>query len=405
MKLHHGEANVASKIKSPAFMRDGVIKISWFHAGLDATEGPPKYTSPLKMNASVHESHLKLAMATSVDSMSDGDALVMLSGKSKLVAKAMRQELATFKPKLFDMEPDESDDLKRLRTTRSKTGSIDLRETYFEARKREVGVKSQPRPFMPRNTAFVTMRPIPLLGTGAMAKAPKHDRECALRGVTGDDRFRGKVQTGGAEQAEEDCDEDAEMEECSEADANGNVLFFYMDLHPNICAQLVWECGSNVLLDFSLGAGMMVKTALLKNLKCLFVALTKDHMLLLDQVITTFVRGHMEAGTARFLGVDGEDRLKNTMPAKLLLWGKRYGNTLASPVCQQRTSPNWEVELAALADGGGGCPTGEEDKDHGRNPPEASREARASDSAAAEVRGRCNACVAGCHPGGIWDLQ
>ena len=48
--------------------------------------------------------------------------------------------MITFKPKLYltelYMEPDESEALARLRATRSKAGTIDLRDSYIKAQKR-----------------------------------------------------------------------------------------------------------------------------------------------------------------------------------------------------------------------------------------------------------------------------
>ena len=94
----------------------------------------------------------------------------------------------------------------------------------------------------------------------------------------------------------------------------------------------------------------MMKVALIMGFKVLAVALNREHAQMLTKIITKFVREHIEAGSARFLGNDGENRLKNTMPAKLRRWQEK-SNSLEAPISLKRASPNWEVELNALAEG------------------------------------------------------
>ena len=243
------------------------------------------------------------------------------------------------------MEPDEAEAMARLQAGRSKAGTIDLREKYFKAQKRQVTPKSQTRRFLPGNTAFVTMRSIPILTTRAMPKIPSHERDLVFRGVIADDKFSKKS----GDDADEEADESGEEEKT--IDADGNVVFFHMELHPNVCAQLLWEDMGAILVDFSPGAGMMIKIALLMNFKVLTVALNREHVQVLTRIITKFVRENIQAGNQRFLGTEGENRLLNTMPAKLRLYHEKNENNVEAPIRVKRASPNWEVELNALAEG------------------------------------------------------
>ena len=148
------------------------------------------------MKASVCESHLKVASQTSVEAMADDDVLLMVSGKNKLVAKAMKHELGTFKPKRhvheLSMEPDESEAMSRLRPTRSKPGTIDLCDSYFKAHKKPVIGKSQSRRFLPGNTAFVTMRGLSRVvnetmysaGSSGMTNSPRSLATMRVRRLT-----------------------------------------------------------------------------------------------------------------------------------------------------------------------------------------------------------------------------
>ena len=232
------------------------------------------------------EKHLSTAIATSTAAMGEDDTAILVTGRNKLVGKAMQDELRSFKPKLYFlqlyMEPDEEDMLKKLKASKSRAGSIDLRETHYEVRKHRRPAKGNARRFVPGNTAFRTMRPIPLLDLGSMTKISRREKDRVFRGVQRDDKFAGrKGGDGDANSEPEKTEEDGEGEEGSEgeaapADDGDMVIFFHSELHPHVCAQFLWEYDAAVLVDYSPGAGMMLKTALVMGMKCLFVALNKD---------------------------------------------------------------------------------------------------------------------------------
>ena len=56
------------------------------------------------------------------------------------------------------------------------------------------------------------------------------------------------------------------------------------------------------------------------GVKVLAVTLNKEHAQTLTKIITKFMQEHIQAGSAHFLGNDGENRLKDTMLAKLRPW-------------------------------------------------------------------------------------
>ena len=82
--------------------------------------------------------------------------------------------------------------LKSLKASESWAGSIDLRETYYEVRKNRRPAKGKARRFVPGNTAFTTMRPIPLVDLGSMTKISRCEKDRVFRGVQGDDKFAGR---------------------------------------------------------------------------------------------------------------------------------------------------------------------------------------------------------------------
>eukprot|EP00959_Pyramimonas_sp_CCMP1952_P113820 2379740-Pyramimonas_sp.AAC.1 len=67
-----------------------------------------------------------------------------------------------------------------------------------------------------------------------------------------------------------------------------------------------------------------------------------------------FVKDHIEAGTQRFLGAEGEKRLKDAMPAKLRRWEEKSGKIAEDAAAAKKraaAAAGWETQLQATADG------------------------------------------------------
>ena len=131
-----------------------------------------------------------------------------------------------------------------------------------------------------------------------MTLVSPEDREAALRGVVGTDKFGAKAGKPEPEaQAHVSEDEEPQEERGSEEEEDprlaeekagtaGKVVFFWMELHQNLIAELIWESRARVLVDFTPGAGMALKTAMSLGVKCLGICHTPEH----NKVLTGLLR-------------------------------------------------------------------------------------------------------------------
>ena len=110
--------------------------------------------------------------------------------------------------------------------------------------------------------------------------SPK-ERDAALRGVVGSEKYGAKAtqEERGSEE-----EEDPRLAE-EKAGTAGKVVFFWMELHQNLIAELLWESRARVLVDFTPGAGMALKTALTLGVKSLAIGHTPEHVKLLTSLM------------------------------------------------------------------------------------------------------------------------
>lgn len=197
----------------------------------------------------------KQAMDLTVALMSENDTALFISGRNRMVYNYFKKEFTSLRPKLLVrelyMEPSEEAIMAKLRLERSRTGTIDVQDHYLAVTKMTAKNKRQrgeARRFTGGNTAFRCMSNLPLLEKEAMVKVPPEDRERCLRGVVGSDKFTPggpkSVRTAGDEESDEE-EEGEELEDSkkeTEQDASGNVILFYMELHPRAAVLTHSSC-------------------------------------------------------------------------------------------------------------------------------------------------------------------
>ena len=258
--LQLDEANILDKILAQPMMQDGAAKLLVWNAGTQATKDPPKYISPYRKKASADEANMKLCMNMAANLLGDADTAIFISGRNNLIYKDMRKEACSMKPRLgikeLLMEPDEEQVIAHIRLESNKAGSIDMKDGYIQMvknaklRKNQKGV---PRRFVPRNTAFKSMSHLPVLTKDAMTWVSQDERERVFRGVVASDKWTpGKKSKGVSASAtpaedpvadsddddrEEEADDQAAVEQASTPDSGGNVVFFWMELHPKAARQ------------------------------------------------------------------------------------------------------------------------------------------------------------------------
>ena len=99
-----------------------------------------------------------------------------------------------------------------------------------------------------------------------------------------------------------------------------------------VCAQLLWENGARVLVDFSPGAGMLSKTALSLGIKVVCVALNDAHKSCLYRLLQTYIRDNVEADVPGFVPADKASRIDEIKPKRLTVYEKQSGREGQPPL-------------------------------------------------------------------------
>lgn len=86
-----------------------------------------------------------------------------------------------------------------------------------------------------------------------------------------------------------------------------------------VCAQLLWESGAKVLVDFTPGAGMMCRAALLMKIKIICVCLNAAHQKVFKNLMLEWLTKQIVAGNA-IAPVEKEKLLAEAKPARLTQW-------------------------------------------------------------------------------------
>lgn len=83
---------------------------------------------------------------------------------------------------------------------------------------------------------------------------------------------------------------------------------------------MLWEAKARVLIDFSVGAGMMVKSALTQGIKVLGVCHNNAHCKTVRRIIREFIVESIKTGQHNFAPADKEARLQALKPARLVVY-------------------------------------------------------------------------------------
>ena len=248
LKLNYEEPHLFDKISTQPMIGEGSARLFMYNAGTDCTKDPPRYCSPYRMKAAADEDHLDFAVGCMAKLLSDADSGIFISGRNNLIMRDMKRQISALKPKVgvkeLEMEPDEAQFMAHIRIDSNKMGSIDTKDPYLHIVKSSRVWKSRrsvPRRFVPGNTAFKKMAPLPVLSKDAMTKIAHAEREQVFRTVLATDRWSPKGNKGATKvTVDDDVDEDEEEEECQDeaapavVDTACEVVFYWMELHPRV---------------------------------------------------------------------------------------------------------------------------------------------------------------------------
>lgn len=354
--LEWGAENLVEKVNQQPMMRDGAARLFMFNAGTDCTKDPPMHVSPWRMKGMADEEHLSTCIEVATKLLTDADTIMLISGRNSLIYKDMRKKILDLKPKLSSkelvMEPDEAQFMQHIRIDANAFGSIDLKDPYIQVVKTSKvwkTRKSMPRRFVPGNTAFKKMSSLPMLSKESLTSISFAEREQVFRGVTPTDKWSHAARAANKQQPDSSGSEDeetpADQSQAVAADASAKTVFFWMELHPKVCAQLLWETNARVLVDFTPGPGSLITAALAMQIKTVAIVHNLAHKKALMTICCNFIRAQIAANNMAFTPQDKNERMEALKPARLRAYegGKKRGNEDSSS-----TSP--AAKRAALAD-------------------------------------------------------
>jgi hypothetical protein len=132
------------------------------------------------------------------------------------------------------------------------------------------------------------------------------------------------------------------------APKDGKIVFYWMELHPSLCSQLLWENNTRVLVDFTPGAGMTLKAALTLGIKSIVVCNNSDHAKLLTTLMREWIKAQIGEKNRQITPPDYHDRLLAVKDPRL----KAYedGKKRPAPSAPKAQSPSKKRAATNLDD-------------------------------------------------------
>ncbi|CAK0856763.1 unnamed protein product [Prorocentrum cordatum] len=305
----------------------GASRLWFFNAGTDSTKDPNNKASAWRMKATPDEDHINQMVNIVASFINESDSAVIVSGRNKLFHRAAKKMVMQCKPKLavkeLEMLPDEGEVSQHLRVESSVVGTVDLTDQYLHIMKTKRAMDTKrglPRRFVPGNTAFRTMAGIPVVSKDSMVKVSYSDREAVFKHVCGSEKWTpGAKAAKGQDLSDDDDDEAPEDTAVDPLEAiNGGtatlVVLFWMELHL--------RAGARVLINFTPGAGHMIKAAFMLSVKSIVVRHNEAHVKVLSDVLRAHLLDEIQKSgpaSSRFLPADKDERLEKCKPERLKL--------------------------------------------------------------------------------------
>ena len=88
----------------------------------------------------------------------------------------------------------------------------------------------------------------------------------------------------------------------------------------------MWENNARVMVDYTCGAGMAARAALLMGVKCVLVAHNAFHASVVRRPMIEFISRCAKAKNRCVSPPDAESRLAAAKPARLVAWLSQKGN-------------------------------------------------------------------------------
>ena len=90
-----------------------------------------------------------------------------------------------------------------------------------------------------------------------------------------------------------------------------------------VSGELLWESNARVLVDFGVGAGMFVRSALLLGLKTIAFCFNQDHLRTVTKLLFDWIRMQLVGKNAGIMPSDYNARLEAVRDQRLVAWREK----------------------------------------------------------------------------------
>ena len=122
-----------------------------------------------------------------------------------------------------------------------------------------------------------------------------------------------------------------------------------------VCAQFLWEFSARVLVDFTPGAGQMMKAALMLSVKVFGICHNAAHVQVLRNILRSYIMSDIKGNQpSKFAPADKDELLKAAKPARLTLYEtqkKRGAEDAETPASKRAALASSAESMLAALDG------------------------------------------------------
>ena len=122
-----------------------------------------------------------------------------------------------------------------------------------------------------------------------------------------------------------------------------------------VCAQFLWEFSARVLVDFTPGAGQMMKAALMLSVKVFGICHNAAHVQVLRNILRSYIMSDIKGNQpSKFAPADKDELLKAAKPARLTWYEtqkKRGAEDAETPASKRAALASSAESMLAALDG------------------------------------------------------
>ena len=124
------------------------------------------------------------------------------------------------------------------------------------------------------------------------------------------------------------------------------MFYSYLFVLPQVVAEFLWESSARVMVDFGVGGGMALRSALTLHVKVVGVCFNADHLRVVKANTTKWIHKQLDERKGDLCPANFDARLESARDPREVLWASQKRKNAA-----RDGSPNPKRHAAARLDG------------------------------------------------------